>query len=68
MRYARCTPWRAAPSASAGRVRLCRSLRRSRGCGGASLRPRAWHRRPFHMSPRRLPRLRGRGLSTPRGV
>eukprot|EP00969_Alexandrium_andersonii_P211394 9335866-Alexandrium_andersonii.AAC.1 len=49
-------------------VKLCRSLQRPRGCGGASLCLRARRRRSSHASPRRLLRLRGRGLSMPRGV
>eukprot|EP00969_Alexandrium_andersonii_P338899 14978487-Alexandrium_andersonii.AAC.1 len=68
MRCARFARWRAAPSESAGHGRLCRSCRRSRGCGGASLCLRARRRRSLHTPPRRLPRLRGRGLSMRRGV
>eukprot|EP00969_Alexandrium_andersonii_P246703 10902297-Alexandrium_andersonii.AAC.1 len=65
MRCVRRAPWRAAPSESAGPGRLCRSSQRSRGCGGASLRLRAWRRRSSPALPRRLPRLRGRGLRVP---
>eukprot|EP00969_Alexandrium_andersonii_P246665 10900690-Alexandrium_andersonii.AAC.1 len=67
MRCVRCAPLRAAPSVSVGPERLCRSSQRFRGCGGASLLLRAWHRRSSPTLPRRPLRPRGRGPRRLRG-
>eukprot|EP00969_Alexandrium_andersonii_P319822 14129808-Alexandrium_andersonii.AAC.1 len=55
VRCARYAPWRAAPSASAGRSKLCRSSGRPHGRGGASLCLRASSCKSSRPLPRRLP-------------